>query len=73
MAVCSEKAQKVSLELFEKQKGLRAIIFVALKFRPEKYKDHQYHYLIESSWWLTMWNIYLLILLIFIFILFDHI
>lgn len=50
MAVCSEEAQKVPFELCEKQKGLCAIIFVALKFRPEKYKDHQYHYWIESSW-----------------------
>lgn len=50
MAVCSEKAQKVPFELSEKQKGLCAIIFIALKFRPEEYKGHQYHYLIESLW-----------------------
>ena len=34
------EAQKVSFALSEKQKGLCAIL-VALKFRAEKYKDHQ--------------------------------
>lgn len=36
------EAQKVSFALSEKQKGLCAIL-VALKFRAEKYKDHQNH------------------------------